>query len=249
MFGHQMAQNIGNGNGLVNMDIKNVIPESEKIKVNEVKKKIEFLQSRGLLMSDPNLVQSLSHGTIPPQDMLSKIFQKMMDIEETYQKILQSQTAPNGSNGTMGQMGQNSISGPTTECPDILQSVSTLVKINSDSGMTIERDQMSKGRLSTPKESLMPITRVSHSNSSSKGDESRSDSRMNQIKPPTPRKSLYLKQEKSGSSSIGTRSNVFVKQPWSSKTIDALRQHTPNSRPSKATSRLVIDGSGTPKIE
>ena len=84
-----MAQNIGNGNGLVNMDIKNVIPESEKIKVNEVKKKIEFLQSRGLLVSDPNVVQSLSHGTIPSQDMLSKIFQRMMDIEETYKKILQ----------------------------------------------------------------------------------------------------------------------------------------------------------------
>ena len=188
-----MAQNIGNGNGLVNMDIKNVIPESEKIKVNEVKEKIEFPQSRGLLMSDPNLVQSLSHGTIPPQDMLSKIFQKMMDIEETYQKILQSQTAPNGPNGTIGQMGQISISDLTTGSPDNRQSVPTLLKLNSDSGMTIERDQMSKGRLSTIKGSLMPITSVSHSNSSSKDDESSSDGQMNQRKPSTPRKSLFLK--------------------------------------------------------
>jgi hypothetical protein len=244
-----MAPNGGNGNRNVGIDIKNVIPESEEIKLNGARENIESVQNWGWLMSDPNLVQSLCHGTIPTQDKLNKIFQKMSDIEEKYQKILQGQATPSGHGGTISKMAQNSTSNLTTGSPGYQKSIKTFVTLNSDYLMNIERDQSSEGRLSTLKESLMPIMSLSHANSSSEDDESSSVSQMNQNKPPLPRKSLFLTEGKSVCFSIGTPSNATVKYQRSGRTIDASKQHAPNSRPSKATSRLEIESSGTPKKE
>jgi hypothetical protein len=249
MYGHQMDPNSSNDNRHVGIDIKNVIPESEEIKLNEARDNIESVQNRGWLMSDPNLIQSLGKGTIPTQDMQKKIFQNMTDIEEKYQKILQGQRTPSGSSGTIGKMGQNSTSNLTTGSLAYRKSIITFEKLNSDSAITIERDQMSKGRISTLKESLTPITSRSHFKRSLKDDESNSISQMNQTRPQLPRKSLFLREPKSVSCSLDAPDNSTVKHLRSGKTIDAPKQHTPNSRPSKVTGRLGIGGSGTSNKE
>jgi hypothetical protein len=200
-------------------------------------------------MSDPNLIQSLGKGTIPTQDMQNKIFQNMTNTEEKHQKILQGQRTPSGSSGTIGKMGQNSTSNLTTGSPAYRKSINTFVKLNSDFAITIERDQMSKGRLSTLKDSLKPITNRSHSHCSLKDDESSSVSQMNQTRPQLPWKSLFLREPKSVSFSLDAPNNTTVKHLRSDKTFDAHKQHTPNSRPSKVTGRLGIGGSGTSKKE
>jgi hypothetical protein len=249
MFGHQMDPNSGNGNKNVGIDIKNVIPENEEIKLNGARENIESVQNWGWLISDPYLIQSLGKGTIPTQDTLDTIFQKMTDIEEKFRKILQGQGTLSGPGGTIGKMAQNSTSNLTTGSPGYQKSIKTFVKINSDYLMNIERDQTSEGRLSTLKESLTPIMSLSHSYSSLEDHESSSISQMNQNKPPLRRKSLFLTEGKSVCCSIRTPSNATVKHQRSGKTIDAPKQHAPNSRPSKATSRLEIESSGTPKKE
>jgi hypothetical protein len=244
-----MAPNSCNGNRHLVIDIKNVIPESEEIKLNGARENIESVQNWGWLMSDPNLVQSLCYGTIPTQHTLNKIFQKMTDIEEKYQKILQGQATPSGPGGTIGKMAQNSTSNLTIGSPGYRKSIKTFAKLNSDYVMNTERDQTSERRLSILKESLAPIMSLTDANSSSEDDESGSVSQMNQNKPPLPRKSLFLTEGKSVCCSISTPSNATVKHQRSGKTIDAPKQHAPKSRPSKATSLLEIESSGTPKKE
>jgi hypothetical protein len=176
----------------VGKDIKNIIPESEEIKLDGARENINSAQNSNWFMSDPNLVQSLCHGTIPTHDTLNKIFQKMTDIEEKYQKIMQGQATPSGSVRTIGKMAQNSTSNLTTGSPAYRKSIKTFVKLNLESAVTIERDQSSEGRLSYLRENPMPIMSLSDANSSLEDDESSSVSQINQNIPPLPGKSLFL---------------------------------------------------------